>query len=69
MLARVYSCAVLGLEGVLVEVEVDYGTGLPNITPYKDIAIDNDFCNYISEVWNHHFPSASLTGYQRHRRI
>ena len=32
MLARVYSCAVLGLEGVLVEVEVDYGTGLPNIT-------------------------------------
>ena len=32
MLARVYSCAVLGLEGVLVEVEVDFGTGLPNIT-------------------------------------
>jgi magnesium chelatase family protein len=31
MPARVYSCAVLGLEGVLVEVEVDYGTGLPNI--------------------------------------
>jgi magnesium chelatase family protein len=32
MLARVYSCAVLGLEGVLVEVEVDYGSGLPGIT-------------------------------------
>ena len=32
MLARVYSCAVLGLEGVLVEVEVDFGTGLPHIT-------------------------------------
>jgi magnesium chelatase family protein len=32
MLARVYTCAVLGLEGVLVEVEVDFGTGLPNIT-------------------------------------
>ena len=31
MLARVYSCAVLGLEVVLVEVEVDFGTGLPNI--------------------------------------
>jgi magnesium chelatase family protein len=31
MPARVFSCAVLGLEGVLVEVEVDYGTGLPNI--------------------------------------
>jgi len=32
MLARVYSCAVLGLEGVLIEVEVDYGSGLPGIT-------------------------------------
>jgi len=31
MPARVYSCAVLGLEGVLVEVEVDFGSGLPNI--------------------------------------
>jgi len=48
MLAGVYSCAVLGLEGVLVEVEVDIDTGLPNITPCKDIAIDNDFCYYIS---------------------
>ena len=32
MLARVYSCAVIGLEGVVVEVEVDYGEGLPGIT-------------------------------------
>lgn len=32
MLARSYSCAVLGLEEVLVEVEVDYGSGLPGIT-------------------------------------
>ena len=63
MLARVYSCAVLGLEGVLVEVEVDFGTGLPNITPYKDIAIDNDFCYSITKVRVHHIPSASLTGY------
>ena len=31
MPARVYSCAVVGLEGVLVEVEVDFGSGLPNI--------------------------------------
>jgi len=31
MPARVYSCAVLGLEEVLVEVEVDFGSGLPNI--------------------------------------
>ena len=32
MLARVYSCAVIGLEGEVVEVEVDYGSGLPGIT-------------------------------------
>ncbi|MFO7943977.1 MAG: magnesium chelatase domain-containing protein [Anaerolineales bacterium] len=32
MLARVYSCAVLSLEGVLVEVEVDFGSGLLGIT-------------------------------------
>lgn len=32
MLALVYSCAVIGLEGVLVEVEVDIGDGLPGIT-------------------------------------
>lgn len=32
MLARVYSCAVIGLEGVIVEVEVDTSDGLPSIT-------------------------------------
>ena len=32
MLARVFSCAVLGLDGVVVEVEVDFGSGLPGIT-------------------------------------
>jgi magnesium chelatase family protein len=32
MLARVYTCAVLGLEGVIVEVEVDTGQGLPGMT-------------------------------------
>ena len=32
MLARVFSCAVIGLEGVVVEVEVDFGSGLPGIT-------------------------------------
>jgi magnesium chelatase family protein len=31
MLARVFSCAVIGLEGVVIEVEVDTGQGLPNI--------------------------------------
>ena len=29
MLAKVNSCAVIGLEGVIVEVEVDTGQGLP----------------------------------------
>jgi magnesium chelatase family protein len=32
MLARVYSCAVIGLDGVVVEVEVDTGQGLPGMT-------------------------------------
>ena len=32
MLARVFSCAVIGLEGVVVEVEVDTANGLPNVT-------------------------------------
>lgn len=31
MLARVFSCAVIGLEGVIVEVEVDTSDGLPAI--------------------------------------
>ena len=32
MLATVLTCAVLGLDGVLVEVEVDSGTGTPGMT-------------------------------------
>ena len=32
MLSRVFSCAVIGLDGVIVEVEVDFGSGLPGIT-------------------------------------
>lgn len=32
MLAKVYSCALIGLEGVLVEVEVDIALGLPSFT-------------------------------------
>ena len=31
MLARVYSCAVIGLDGVIVDVEVDTGQGLPGM--------------------------------------
>ncbi len=31
MLARIFSCAVVGLEGVIIEVEVDYTVGLPGL--------------------------------------
>jgi magnesium chelatase family protein len=31
MLAKVYSCAVIGLEAGIVEVEVDTANGLPSI--------------------------------------
>ncbi len=41
MLAKVYSCAVLGLEGALVEVEVDIARGLPafNLVGLPDTAV------------------------------
>jgi magnesium chelatase family protein len=32
MLAKVTSCAVVGLDAALIEVEVDIGRGLPSIT-------------------------------------
>jgi magnesium chelatase family protein len=32
MLARVYACTVIGLEGMVVDVEVGYGQGLPGMT-------------------------------------
>src|SRR5687767_11274541 len=32
MLARIFSCAVIGLEGVIVEVEVDYASGMGGMT-------------------------------------
>jgi magnesium chelatase family protein len=32
MLARIFSCAVVGLDGVIVEVEVDYTNGQPGMT-------------------------------------
>ena len=38
MLARVYSCAVIGLDGVVVEVEVDYTSGM-TIVGLPDAAI------------------------------
>ncbi|MGH2514051.1 MAG: magnesium chelatase domain-containing protein, partial [Ktedonobacterales bacterium] len=32
MLAKVHTCAIVGLDGALVEVEVDIGHGLPSFT-------------------------------------
>src|SRR5512136_1140990 len=32
MLARIFSCAIIGLDGVVVDVEVDTGLGLPGMT-------------------------------------
>ena len=32
MLAKVVSCAVVGMEGAVVEVEVDISPGLPSFT-------------------------------------
>ena len=32
MLARVYACTVIGMEGLVAEVKVGYGQGLPGIT-------------------------------------
>lgn len=41
MLAKVYSCAVIGLEGALIEVEVDIARGLPalNLVGLPDTAV------------------------------
>ncbi|WP_026369841.1 YifB family Mg chelatase-like AAA ATPase [Kallotenue papyrolyticum] len=41
MLAKVYSCAVIGLDGALVEVEVDIANGLPafNLVGLPDTAV------------------------------
>jgi magnesium chelatase family protein len=32
VLAKVHSCAIIGLEGAIVEVEVDTARGLPSFT-------------------------------------
>ena len=37
VLAKVFSCAVVGLDGVLVEVEVDVGNGQPGIFVVGDV--------------------------------
>ncbi|MDR3573993.1 MAG: YifB family Mg chelatase-like AAA ATPase [Anaerolineaceae bacterium] len=54
MLARVYSCAVIGLEGVIVEVEVDTGQGLPHmaIVGLPDAAVQESRERVFSAIKN-----------------
>ncbi len=45
MLSRVNSCALIGLDGVIVEVEVDFGQGLPHMAAESlfigDLSLDS----------------------------
>ncbi len=58
MLARVYSCAVIGLEGVIVEVEVDTGQGLPGMTivGLPDAAVNESRERVQAAIKNANFP-------------
>jgi hypothetical protein len=40
MLATVFSCAVIGLDGAIVEVEVDTANGLPS---FVDVGSDSQY--------------------------
>ena len=40
MLAKVYSCAVVGMEGAIVQVEVDTANGLPSMV---DVGSDSQY--------------------------
>jgi hypothetical protein len=40
MLAKVFSCAVIGLDGAIVEVEVDTSNGLPS---FVDVGSDSQY--------------------------
>lgn len=54
MLAHVFSCAVIGLDGVIVEVEVDYGQGLPRmvIVGLPDVAVQESRERVYSAIKN-----------------
>jgi magnesium chelatase family protein len=58
MLARVFSCAVVGLEGVIVEVEVDTGQGLPKMTivGLPDAAVNESRERVHAAIKNANFP-------------
>jgi magnesium chelatase family protein len=54
MLARINSCAVIGLDGVIVEVEVDFGQGLPHmaIVGLPDAAVQESRERVFSAIKN-----------------
>ena len=65
MLARVYSCAVIGLDGEIVEVEVDTSQGLPgmDIVGLPDAAVKESKQRVMAAVKNagYAFPRKRLT--------
>ena len=65
MLAKVHSCAMIGLDGVLVEVEVDISNGLPSFTVVGlgDTAVQESRERVRSAIKNSglHFPLKRLT--------
>lgn len=58
MLARVFSCAVIGLEGVVVEVEVDTAQGLPgiDIVGLPDAAVQESRQRVMAAIKNAGYP-------------
>jgi len=65
MLARVFSCAVIGLDGVVVEVEVDTSGGLPKmvIVGLPDAAVQESRERVQSAIKNagYYYPRTKLT--------
>ncbi len=65
MLAKVFSCAVIGLDGVVVEVEVDTGRGLPSfvIVGLPDAAVQESRERVQAAVKNagFYFPNQRVT--------
>jgi len=58
MLARVFSCAIVGLDGVIVEVEVDTSQGLPgiDIVGLPDAAVQESRQRVLAAIKNAGFP-------------
>jgi magnesium chelatase family protein len=55
MLAKVTSCAVVGLDGALIQVEVDIANGLPatTIVGLPDAAVSESMVAPVCVLWNH----------------